>query len=241
MSGPAASINVNTFDAIVMSVVGLSSLVAFFRGFVREVLSLGAWVGAAIVTIYVFPHSTEFMKNHLHGHQSEQVSAGVGALGSYIAALIAFSMINSIILRYLKTGAEVGILDNFMGLIFGFLRGSFIVSLGYLIMASIIPRDNPPEWLKKSVTKTYVEQGADLLTRAAPNYLHDLEGFVKREEEKAKHEDSSDAQQDSDTPTSQQDSTTGSFNRIINQRFPQQDNTDTNSSSGNNGGNNSGN
>jgi membrane protein required for colicin V production len=224
-----ASFNINTFDAIVVSVVGLSAMVAFFRGFVRELLSLGAWVGAAIVTVYLFPHSTEFMKSHIHGAKSEPVAAGAGALGTYLAALIAFSIVNSIILKYLKTGAEVGILDNFMGLVFGGLRGAFIVSLGYLIMVSVIPKDNPPEWLKKSLTKNTVEAGADFLAKMAPTYLHDLEGFVKKEEENAKKErDGKEPQEGDGTP---QDTSSG-FNKIIHQAFPTEpatpDNKDNN-------------
>ena len=184
----AASFTVNSFDAVVLTVVGLSALVAFFRGFVRELLSLGAWVGAAIVTMYLFPHSTEFMKEHIHGHQSAAVSAGIGALGTYIAALFCFAILNSLILKYLKTGAEVGLLDNFLGFIFGALRGAFIVSLGYLILASTIDKDNPPDWLKKSFTKKYAEEGANLLANVAPKYLHDVEGFLKSEKDKAKEE-----------------------------------------------------
>lgn len=186
MSG--MNFNVNTFDAIVFTVLGLSALVAFFRGFVRELLSLGAWVGAALVTIYLFPHSTEFMKHHIHGSHGDTIAAGVGALGTFIVAFICFCILNAVILRYVKPGSEVGLLDNFLGLIFGALRGAFIVSLGYLILQAAIPMDDPPHWLKGSITRSYVEYGADMLTSAAPTYLHDMEGFIEKEQEKAREE-----------------------------------------------------
>jgi uncharacterized membrane protein required for colicin V production len=209
MSG-ATSFNVNTFDAIVLGILGLSALVAFFRGFIRELLSLGAWVGAALITLYLFPHSTEFMKNHIHGSQSGTVAAGVGALGTYIAALLGISVINSIILRYVKTGAEVGLLDNFLGLLFGALRGAFIISLGYLIMLAIIPKDPVPDWLKTSVTRSYVQKGADFLSGVAPQYLADIEGFVKKEEEKARQEQEDNPRQNGYNP-----GTGRSFNQIL--------------------------
>jgi membrane protein required for colicin V production len=219
MSG-AASFNVNTFDAVVLGVLAISGIVAFFRGFVRELLSLGAWVGAFIVTIYLFPHSTEFMKHHLHGSggKSSQIAAGAGALGTYVAALFGFSIFNTIILRYLKTGAEVGILDNFMGLFFGLARGALIISLGYLILSGVIPKDKPPSWLKNSATKTYVEYGSDFLAKIAPKYLGDVEGFIKKEEQQAKEEmyggsgwGSGGSGGSPDEPKS--------FNQILNQRY----------------------
>ena len=88
----------NVFDSVVIGVFAISCLVAFFRGFIREVLSLGAWVGAGMITVYLFPHSTEFMKQHIKGN--EMIAAGAGALGTYICALLGISIINSIIIRY---------------------------------------------------------------------------------------------------------------------------------------------
>jgi membrane protein required for colicin V production len=181
----------NVFDAVVLSVLGLSALVAFFRGFIRELLSLGAWIGAAIITLYLFPHATDFMKHHM---KNEHLAAGAAALGTYIGAFIAISLVNAIILRYVKTGMEVGLLDNFLGLIFGCFRGAFIISLAYLIMMSVISKDNPPEWLKTSFTKDYAQEGADFLIKVAPGYLHNLEGLVK------KHTDDKEESTDSDTP-----------------------------------------
>ena len=55
----------------------MSCLFAFFRGFVREVLSLGAWLGAAIVTMYYFPEMAARLKPHF---KSAVGAAGVGGV-----------------------------------------------------------------------------------------------------------------------------------------------------------------
>ena len=44
----------NTIDIIVIAVVALSALIAFLRGFVREVLTIGSWLGASLVKLYGF-------------------------------------------------------------------------------------------------------------------------------------------------------------------------------------------
>lgn len=184
-----AQLSMNMFDAAVLGVFGLSAIVAFFRGFVREILSLGAWVGAALITIYLFPQSTEFVKNHV---KNPNVAAGTAALGTYMCALLALSLINSIIIRYLKTGAEVGMLDNLLGLMFGTVRGAFIVSLAFVIMSSVVPTGNKPDdklndktpvWLKTSVTKPYLQEGADILAKIAPKYLKEMENIVNKQKE----------------------------------------------------------
>ena len=45
----------NTVDIVVIAVVAISALIAFLRGFVREVLTIGSWLGASLVTLYGFP------------------------------------------------------------------------------------------------------------------------------------------------------------------------------------------
>src|ERR1700690_316704 len=97
--------HLNLFDAIVIGIMLLSCLFAFFRGFVREVLSLGAWIGAAVVTLYYFPVVAEKLKPHF---KTEAVAAGVATLGLYVVALIGFSILNMIILKYVKKGSDVG-------------------------------------------------------------------------------------------------------------------------------------
>ena len=178
MSDVNLHLSFNTFDSIVLGVFALSSLIAFFRGFLREFLSFGAWVGAAAITIYMFPHSDDMMRHYV---KNQKLAAGSGALVTYFVALIVISIINSVILRYVKTGLEVGLLDNFLGLIFGALRGAFIVSFGFLVMSAVVPKSPQPEWLKGSQTRPYLKQGADMLVNVAPKYMVELEDAVRKQ------------------------------------------------------------
>lgn len=169
--------HLNLFDAAVIGVMTLSCLFAFFRGFVREVLSLGAWIGAAIITIYYFPAMANILKPHF---KSAMGAAGVGTLIIYTLALIGFSIINTIILKYVKSGTEVGMLDNLMGFMFGAARGALIISLGFFVLTLAMPEKEYPEWLKKSVTRPYAERGAVELAKVAPDYLREISTLEKR-------------------------------------------------------------
>src|SRR4051812_13213640 len=111
---------INLFDLAIIGIMVLSCLFAFFRGFVREILSLGAWIGAGIVTIYYFPVMAEKLQPHF---KSAVVAAGFGTLAIYIIALIGFSIINMFIMKFVKSGSDVGLFDNMFGLFFGAFRG----------------------------------------------------------------------------------------------------------------------
>lgn len=174
--------NLNMFDTAVILIMVLSCLIAFFRGFVREILSLGAWVGAGVVTLYYFPAVAEYVKPHV---KSPVVAAGVGTLGIYITALLIFSTINWLILKLMKSGSDVGMLDNFLGLLFGMFRGAFIISLGFFILSIVVPKKEYPEWLKQSITRPYVEKGATALAGMAPKYLRELSSLSEEAEDMA--------------------------------------------------------
>lgn len=171
------STNFSYFDAAVIGVLLLSCLVAVFRGFVKEVLSLGAWIGAGLVTIYFFPDLAKALKPHF---KSEVSAAGVATLSLYVGSLLTFSLINAVIFRFLKEGSDVGILDNMLGLIFGFFRGGFIVSLGFLLLSMAMKEDEYPEWVKEARTLPYVEKGAIALARVAPDYLQEHTALKKK-------------------------------------------------------------
>lgn len=169
----------NVFDTIVIAVFGLSCLIAFFRGFMREMLSLGAWVGAGLITVYAFPSVAAWLQPKVN-HQ--MVSVGLAALGTYIISLIVISGFNSLLVKYAKDGADVGMMDNALGLLFGALRGAFIVSLGYLLMSYAMDEDNMPEAVKAAVTQPFAREGAKLLARIAPQYLEEMTELAEENE-----------------------------------------------------------
>lgn len=167
----------NLFDIIVGLVIVLSALLSFFRGFVREMLSLSSWLGATILTLYMFPHVTRLLKPYI---TNPTLASGFGAILTFLLALILISMLTSLLLKFLKTGADVGLLDHGMGLIFGLARGVLIVAIGYFIFSLAVSKDQTPEWMKGSVTRPYVAQASRVMAKMAPGYLDELTGNAKK-------------------------------------------------------------
>lgn len=170
----------NLFDAAVIGVMLLSCIFAFFRGFVREMLSLGAWIGAALVTVYYFPEMSEKIRPHF---KSAVGATGVATLGLYTVSLIGFSLVNALIMKFLRSGKDVGMLDNLLGLCFGAARGALIVSLGFFILTMAMPEDEYPKWVKTSLSRPFAEKGALVLAKAAPEYLREISHLQKKANE----------------------------------------------------------
>src|SRR5262249_23772050 len=91
-----------------------------------------------------------------------------------------------------KTGSDVGMIDNVFGLLFGAFRGALIVSLGfYLISIFMHDEREYPDWLKQSATRPYVEKGAIMLVRIAPDYLREISSLQQKLEDKIQNEKAS--------------------------------------------------
>ena len=50
------------FDVAALLVVGLSVLVAYLRGAIRELLTIATWLGAGVVAFYGFPYARELAR-----------------------------------------------------------------------------------------------------------------------------------------------------------------------------------
>lgn len=167
----------NYFDITVIGIMLLSCLFAFFRGFVKEILSLIAWVGSAFITVHFFKGTAEMLQPHF---TKPLVAAITATAILYIGSLIGFAIINRFIIKILRSGSEIGWFDNILGLAFGALRGAFIVSLGFFMLSLAIPEQSRPQWLEKAATRPYVEKGTLTLIKIAPTYLEELASLQKK-------------------------------------------------------------
>ncbi len=171
----------NLFDAVVLGVVFLSTLLSFFRGFVREFLSLGSWIGAMAVTIMYTPALADAIKDDVDKGQAAAML--VASVSLFFGAKILFSIINMILIKYLKPGKDVGLIDNFIGLIFGFLRAALLLSLGYYVYGFVATEENQPPWIAQSMTKPYVAQGAKILEPMLEDFVSKVAPEVEKRAE----------------------------------------------------------
>lgn len=168
--------SMNIFDLIVIGVIGMSALLSFFRGFVREVMSLGAWLGASLITLYSFQTASDFIKPQVG---NDAVAGGIAAISIFLVSLILISIVNGLLLKFLKTGSDVGVLDNVVGLTFGVARGILLVSICYFMLTIVMSEKDYPMWVKQSATRPYVAHASKYIGKIAPDYLSALSKSTK--------------------------------------------------------------
>lgn len=158
---------INITDLALIALLLISGLLAFSRGFVREVLSILAWVVSFVVALQFYPQLSPYVQRYV---DSEQIANAVAIGGIFIVSLVVLWVISSAISRRVQN-SEVGALDRSLGFLFGLLRGAVIVSLLYLLLVQFLPPREHPDWLREARAMPLIEYGADLLVEAAPEHI----------------------------------------------------------------------
>lgn len=130
-----------TFDGAVLFIIGLSMLLAFFRGVVRELIAVIAWVLGFIGAI-VFTPVLGAMLPDIPGYPAVPYIVAfaliiIGAL--LVGALIAWPLSRAV------RAAGLGFVDRFLGSIFGLVRGAAFV-LAFVVVAGLTPLPRTPWW-----------------------------------------------------------------------------------------------
>jgi len=157
----------NPLDIGVIAVIGLSAVFAFARGFVREALSIVAWIGAGFITLYGFNMVYAIVDPMVHNPLLSQLIAGFGL---FVVSLIVLTILTGIVARTVRS-SSLSPIDRTLGFVFGLLRGAFIVSLAYLLLDVSVQKNDRPVWLRDAKSGPYLQQGADMLRGFLPESL----------------------------------------------------------------------
>ncbi|MFS4439089.1 CvpA family protein [Paracoccaceae bacterium GXU_MW_L88] len=123
-------------DGIALVVVVISTLLAFSRGFVREVLSIIGW-GLAAIAAYIFAPTVEplvsglpYVSDILVGNCELSMVVAFALAG--IVALVIIALLTPLISGAVQNSA-IGPIDQGFGALFGVARGILLVSVALLL------------------------------------------------------------------------------------------------------------
>ena len=140
-------------DLAVFGFLAISGLLAFARGFVREVLGIGAWVGAVAAAILALPTIRLYVRTWFTSPDwVDPVSFIVVFLGSLIVLMMVAGMLGRVVRR-----SALGGVDRTLGLLFGLARGAAVVIVAYILGQMVFPIERWPDAVlnARTLTPTY--------------------------------------------------------------------------------------
>ena len=155
---------ITLLDGIVIVVMLVSALLAMYRGFLREVLSIGSWVAAAAAAYLLHKQALPYVKPYI---ASEQVALGVSAAGIFVVTLLIVSYITMKISDFVLDSA-FGALDRSAGFLFGAARGLLLIVVAMQFFNWFVPTANQPNWVASSKSKPMIDFLGQRLIAALP-------------------------------------------------------------------------
>ncbi len=157
-------------DVLVVLIVLVSAGYAAWRGFVRETLSIFAWVAAAFATIYVGPGAAALLKDRI---SPEILGMAIGYAGVFLVVLIPLSFVSFRFAEGVQR-SPVGALDRALGFAFGVVRGLAVIGLAYILFTSAVETSKQPEWLTRAHTLPIIQSCAQVLFALVPERDKDI-------------------------------------------------------------------
>jgi membrane protein required for colicin V production len=143
-------------DLVVLGVIALSALLAFMRGLVREVLGIGAWIGAVAIASAGQPWGKQTAMQWI---KDEQIAGAASFVVLLLVALIVLKMLAKIISN-LVDGIGLGAIDRTLGLLFGVARGGLLAIVAYILAGMTTSIDHWPDAARDARCLPYVYAGA---------------------------------------------------------------------------------
>ncbi len=144
--------DLNGLDIALLAVLGLSAVFGAFRGLIREILSLLAWLVAGWAALRYH----DGLAVHLAGAiDQDGIRRAVAFLLLFVSVLLSAALVNRL-LSMLVHASRLGGVDRLLGFAFGALRG-VIIGTVFVVLVDLTPLGESPAWDDSVVVETYRE------------------------------------------------------------------------------------
>jgi membrane protein required for colicin V production len=156
---------ITLLDIILLSVMLISGLLAMIRGFMREILSIAAWIAAAAATLYFYKRLLPLAESYFN---NQYVAAGAVIAGVFLGTLLIVSIV-TVRISDMILDSRIGALDRSLGFLFGLGRGLIIVVVAFLFFDWLVPQKSQPNWVTGAKSRVVLANTGDWLKSMLPD------------------------------------------------------------------------
>ena len=139
------------FDLAILAVILLSTLFAFIRGVVRELIALVSWVVGFVAALAFAPAVGAWIPE-IPGYPAVRYLIAFAVI--LIAALVIGAIIAGPLARVIRA-AGLGFVDRFLGSIFGVLRGLLLI-VGFVLVAGLTTLPRADWWQNSALAPAFI-------------------------------------------------------------------------------------
>ncbi len=157
-------------DIVILLMIGISGIISWFRGFMREAISLLTWFIAIAITFLYSYKFANLLPDSIGGTTSRVITS---AIILFFGVLLVGWLTGTLLKKFLST-LKMSTVDRLIGFLFGLARGAVIVTVVVLLLnLTGIPQE---PWWHESFFLPKFQQLAMLVHEKLPS---DLASYFK--------------------------------------------------------------
>lgn len=164
--------HVHWLDGVILIILVLSMITGLVRGLIKEAVALCVWILAIWFALHDFSLVTSWVSRYTHDHTVQIILA---VLAIIIGTVLVASVINGLLSFILRRAGLSGT-DRLLGMIFGFIRGVFIVSL-LILLCQITSFAPAKTYSQQSILYPYFTPMVNWLSGFTPELIKQIKGI----------------------------------------------------------------
>jgi membrane protein required for colicin V production len=163
----------NGADYLILAVLVVSMLLGFFRGFLREAISLIAWLGGTWLA-WRYAYVVEPYLGGALAHHPAKIWVARALI--MVAAVLAGWLLAALLGYLIRPGLSL-VVDRLLGMFFGAIRGAVILAV-LVILAQLVRLDDADWWKESRMMPKLVDLASwvQAFADAGSDYLESSRG-----------------------------------------------------------------
>jgi membrane protein required for colicin V production len=151
----------NLFDCLLIAILAYSTIVAFLRGIILELFSLGGLIAGILIASWNYGHLAVYLERFI-------TSPSTAEIVSFLLLVIGVMVLSALLGKALNRTAHaigLGFFDRILGAAFGFGRGCLLGVAILMAIAAFLPHST---WIENSQLSSYFLAGAHAVSFVVP-------------------------------------------------------------------------
>jgi membrane protein required for colicin V production len=165
------------FDCFLIAILAYSTIMAFVRGIILELLSLGGLIAGILLASWNYEHVATILERLITTPATAEIVA-------FLLIIIGVMVLSTLLGKALNRTAHaigLGFFDRLLGALFGFARGCLLGVAILMAIAAFLPHS---AWIANSRLSSYFLDGAHAVSFVVP---HDLQQQILNGAQQLKH------------------------------------------------------
>jgi membrane protein required for colicin V production len=140
---------------------------AFARGFLRELATLGAFIGALAAAYYARKFLTGWVAGLLPPDSHPLAPDIILVVTAFLIVYVIVAFLGQALSKSIMTNGDIGLFDHIAGLVFGVIRGGVALVFFAVLLSVGLEEERVPPFIQDSFSYPILAGAADAVTGEA--------------------------------------------------------------------------